>query len=64
MIRSESVYNVVDLLAPKYPAKLFLLIKNYMESEKAEKSLDDFFEAEKSALRIHKNLEECESCSA
>lgn len=62
----ERVYHVVDLLAPKNKSKLYLLIKDYMETDKqpAVKSLDEMFENEKPALRIHKNLEECESCSS
>lgn len=36
--------------------------KNYLFTE--IDSLDDFFADEKPAIRIHRNLEECESCGA
>ena len=36
----------------------------YFNLEQQVSSLDDFFANEKPALRIHKNLEECESCSS
>lgn len=32
----ERVYHVVDLLAPKNKAKLYLLIKKYIENEKRD----------------------------
>lgn len=56
------VIDAVELLRPQKPAKLYLLIKDYMEKEQ---SLDDFFEQEKPAVRIHDvQNEECEACSA
>lgn len=59
--KKSRIYSAVDLLAPKNPAKLWVIIKNFMEKEE---NLDDFFEEIKPPVRIHKSLEECQSCSA
>lgn len=59
--RRERLYAVVELLEPYLStskAKAFLTIYGMT------KELDEFFEDQPQPKRIHKNLEECESCSA
>ena len=56
----KRIYTAVELLSPKKPSKLWLIIKDYMEKE--EDSLDDFFEEVEKPVRVHKSLGVCESC--
>lgn len=87
------LYEAVELIAPKRPAQLWLLIQKYMDNEIMQiaeselsknravlqslkdhnegkktiptDSLDDFFEDQPAAVRLHNvDNEECESCSA
>ena len=48
--KKKQIYHVVDLLKPKKPAKLWMLIQNYMEKE--EEEIKDPFEDE-STVTIH-----------
>lgn len=49
----------MEIIDPKRPARLWLLIQKYMEQEQ---SLDDFFEDKEPAVRIHESVEN--SCVA
>jgi len=57
-----AIFEITETLTSK-PGELAYLIFDFMEKH-PRTSLDDFFEDKKPPVRIHKNLPECEACSA
>jgi hypothetical protein len=63
-----SLLEVVDFAASKLQidskSKLFLAVQEAIERHTVPVDNDDWLEAAKPVLRIHRNLESCEACSA